>query len=68
LKDQKTILPVSSYLDDYLGIHDVCFGVPSILGRNGVEELVPIRLLDDEENRLKLSAATLREFMKQIRF
>lgn len=66
LGDQKSILPVSVYLDGYKGISDVCIGIPSIVGRNGVEEILDLPLDDVEEEKLRNSATQLRNFIKQI--
>lgn len=68
LKDQKSVLPVSSYLDDYHGISGVCLGVPSIVGKNGVEELVPLAITEEEASQLQHSAGTLKQFLEQIGF
>ena len=43
VRDEHRVLPVSSYLEDWLGISDVCMSVPSIVGRAGVgRRLVPV--------------------------
>jgi L-lactate dehydrogenase len=61
LRDQQTILPVSSLIEDYYGIGDVCLSLPSVVGRGGVERLVPIGLSAGEAAALRHSAAVLRE-------
>jgi L-lactate dehydrogenase len=61
LRDQQTILPVSSRIDDYYGISDVCLSLPSVVGRGGVERLVPIGLSAGEAAALRRSADVLRE-------
>ena len=43
LWNEGRVLPVSSLLTDYRGISDVCLSVPSIVGRKGVEGLLPVR-------------------------
>ncbi|UOF89975.1 L-lactate dehydrogenase [Fodinisporobacter ferrooxydans] len=68
LKDQKSILPVSSYLENYHGIDGVCLGVPSIVGRNGVEQVIPMALTIEEEQNLQQSATTLKKFLHEIGF
>ena len=68
LKDQRSVLPVSSYLTDYHGVSGVCLGVPTIVGRAGVEELVRMRLTDEEERQFHHSAASLREFLESVGF
>lgn len=60
LRDQQTVLPVSSRIDGYYGIADVCLSIPTVVGRGGVERLVPIGLSGDEAEALRRSAAVLR--------
>jgi L-lactate dehydrogenase len=68
LKDQKTILPISSYLEDYHGVSDVCMGVPTIVGRGGAEEVVRMPLSPGELHRFRESAFKLKTFLEQIGF
>ena len=67
LGNQKSILPVSVYLEKYKGIDDVCIGIPSIIGRSGVESIMDIPLSDQEEQQLLQSANQLKAFLKEIR-
>ena len=48
LKDEGRVLPVSSLLDDYYGISDVCLSVPAIVGAHGVGERLAVPMSDDE--------------------
>ena len=64
--DKKAILPVSSLMQGYMGINDVCFSVPTVVGRSGAEKLVEIALSDEEKSALIRSADTLRETLKRI--
>ncbi|TCS82545.1 L-lactate dehydrogenase [Tepidibacillus fermentans] len=66
LHDQKSILPVSTYLENYKGIRDVCLGIPSIVGKNGVEEILDLPLTSEEEEKLLHSAQQLGNFIRQI--
>jgi len=68
LGDQKSILPVSVYLEDYKGINDVCLGIPSIVGRTGIEEILDIPLDEEEEEKLRASAKQLKSFIDLIEF
>lgn len=68
LKDQRSILPVSTYLDGYHGIAGLCLGVPAVIGRGGVEELVQIPLDAAEAAALQDSAAKLKAFLTEIGF
>lgn len=64
--DKKTVLPVSSLMQGYMGTKDVCFSVPAVIGRGGVEKLVEIALSDDEKAALINSSNVLKETLKQI--
>ncbi|ANN63682.1 lactate dehydrogenase [Brachyspira hyodysenteriae] len=49
LCDEHRVLPVSVYLDGEYGQNDVYASVPAVLGRNGVEEIIEIKMNDDEK-------------------
>lgn len=66
LNDERRVLPVSSLLEDYRGISDVCLSVPSVVGRHGVEATLPISLSDDELAGLRRSADALRDVARQF--
>jgi L-lactate dehydrogenase len=44
LDDEHQVLPVSSLIDDFIGISDVCLSVPSVVNRNGVHRTLPVPL------------------------
>jgi len=54
--DQQKIFPCSTLLDGEYGLHDLCIGVPVVLGKNGIEKIVEIQLSDAEKAHLKESA------------
>ena len=54
--DQQKIFPCSSLLDGEYGLHDLCIGVPVVLGKNGIEKIVEIKLSDAEKAHLEESA------------
>lgn len=54
--DQKKMYPCSVLLDGEYGLSDLCIGVPVILGKNGIEEIVKIDLTDAEMAHMKESA------------
>ncbi|HZW76996.1 MAG TPA: malate dehydrogenase [Flavobacteriaceae bacterium] len=58
--DQKKMFPCSVMLDGEYGMKDICIGVPVILGRNGIEEIVEIELNDAEKSKMKESAEAIR--------
>lgn len=64
VRDEKSILPISSMLHGEYGISDISLSMPAIVGKNGVETLVPIHLNDEEAKRLKESANNLKDILK----
>ena len=66
IRDEKTILPVSSIQHDNHGISDIALSMPAIVGRNGVEGAVPIDLSEKEEKELLKSADTLRKVIDDV--
>ena len=54
--DQKKIFPCSVLLDGEYGLRDLCIGVPVILGSNGIEKIVNIKLSASEMTHLQTSA------------
>ncbi len=58
--DQKKMFPCSVMLDGEYGMNDIALGVPVILGRNGIEEIIEIELTDAEKNHMKESADAVR--------
>ncbi|MDT0165545.1 L-lactate dehydrogenase [Actinotalea sp. AC32] len=66
LNDENRVLPVSSLLEDYRGISDVCLSVPSVVGRTGVGARLEIALSDAELDGLRRSADALRDVARQF--
>src|SRR5215468_6526575 len=63
LKDKKKILPCAAYLDGQYGVKGLYVGVPVKLGREGVEKIIEIKLLPDEQAAFAKSAAAVRELV-----
>ena len=61
LKDKKKILPCAAYLEGEYGINNLYVGVPVVLGSNGIEKVIELKLTDDESAALKKSAASVAE-------
>ena len=50
VKDKKALIPISAYLDGQYGIHDICIGVPAVVGKNGIEKIIELPLDEFEKN------------------
>jgi L-lactate dehydrogenase len=68
LHDESRILPVSSLLNDYRGISDVCLSLPCIVNRRGVELPLPIPLNEAELAGLRNSAEAIRNAIRSLGF
>jgi L-lactate dehydrogenase len=66
LRDERSILTVSSLLTGQYGISGVCLSLPSIVGRNGVEKVLELPLSDEEIRLFNKSANILKDIIKQI--
>ncbi|MDC6387092.1 malate dehydrogenase [Maribacter sp. PR1] len=55
--DQKKMFPCSTFLEGEYGLNDICIGVPVILGKNGIEQIVDIPLSEAEKDKMQESAA-----------
>lgn len=60
IKDTKRILPVCAYLNGEYGKKNIYLGVPVKLGNCGVEEIIELKLNEDEKNALDSSAEAVR--------
>ncbi|MCP4682911.1 MAG: malate dehydrogenase [Desulfobacterales bacterium] len=70
LKDKKKILPCAAILNGEYGINDLFIGVPVKLGKNGIEEIIEIKLGKEESRALNRSADAVKglvEDMKRLR-
>lgn len=59
--DQQKMFPCSALLEGEYGLNDLCIGVPVILGKNGIENIVEIELSDAEQEHLQTSAEGVRK-------
>ena len=61
VRDEHSVLPVSSILHGEYGLNDICMSIPALVGRKGVETVLDIQLSPEEEEKLLHSAGTLKE-------
>ena len=66
VRDEKSILPVSSMMHGEYGISDVALSMPAIVGKDGVETRVPISISEEEETKLQESADTLKKVIEGL--
>lgn len=66
VRDEKSILPVSTMMHGEYGIEDVVLSMPCILGKDGIETKVPISLSETEIKELRESAEVLKSITREL--
>lgn len=66
LRDEQSILTVSSLLEGEYGLQGLCLSLPCVLGGRGVERLLPIHLSPEEEGQLRASAAAIQQAIRGL--
>ena len=61
LKNKKLIVPCAAYMNGEYGLNDMYFGVPVMLGRNGMEKIIEYKFDDEEKAMFEKSAASVKE-------
>ena len=65
VRDEKSILPISSLMNGEYGLTDVVLSMPAIVGSKGVEKVAPIHINDEEKNKLLESASVLKKIIEE---
>ena len=69
VNDLSRMIPCSVFLDGEYGQKDICIGVPCIIGKNGLESIIDVKLNDQEQEKFTQSSAAVRnmnEALKEI--
>lgn len=64
VRNEKSILPVSSLMTGEYGLNDVVLSIPAVIDETGVQKVIPIELNDEELTKLKDSANILKDIAK----
>ena len=70
IRDEKKIFPCCVLLEGEYGQNDICIGVPVVIGKDGVEEIVDYKLNAEEKALFEKSAAAVRktnDILKEIK-
>jgi Malate/lactate dehydrogenases len=70
VNDYKRLIPSCAYLEGEYGQQDICIGVPTILGKNGIEEIIDLQLNEEEKALFEKSADAVRktnDVLKEIK-
>ncbi len=66
LRDEHSVLTVSTLLDGEYGLKDVCLSVPCIVSQSGIQRLIVGQLTDEERRDLQASAAVLKKTLNDL--
>jgi malate dehydrogenase len=66
VRDQKRIFPSCAWLQGEYGLKDIYLGVPTKLGKNGIEEIIELQLNNEEKELLYTSANAVKEVMEVL--
>jgi malate dehydrogenase len=67
VNDEKRLLPCAAWCTGQYGVKDMFVGVPAVLGTNGVEKIIELKLTDNELGQLKKSADHVLENVKRLK-
>ena len=65
--NQKKTLPCSAYLEGEYGVSDIYCGVPVILGKNGIEKIVEIKLTESEKKRFDSAVTNIKSMIAHLK-
>ena len=66
LRNQSTVLSVSSLIDGTYGLQDVCLSLPTIVNRRGIKSVLELDLSTDELSKLRHSADVLKDTIRKL--
>ncbi|MDY7430326.1 malate dehydrogenase [Bacillus sp. V26] len=66
LKDQRRVLPTIAYLEGEYGYEGIYLGVPTIVGGNGLEQIIELELTEYEKEQLNKSVESVKNVMKVL--
>ena len=66
VRNSRRVFPVCAMLNGEYGMKDIYLGVPVILGKNGIEKIVEVKLNEDERQLLEKSAGAVKSVMKVL--
>ncbi len=67
LRNENSILPVSTLITDFYGVSDVCLSIPALVNNTGVAQYMKLNLSGQEQELFKHSAKTLKKLIKTIK-
>lgn len=66
LLDEKRVLPCAAYLNGEYGVKDIYVGVPVVLGKEGIEKVIEVKLSKEERAQFRESCASVKKLIKKL--
>ena len=66
VRNERSVLPVSSVIENRYGVREICLGLPTVLGQHGVEAVLDLPLSYEEKKQLESSAGKLRALLDSM--
>lgn len=66
LRDENSVMTVSTLLNDYNGVSDICLSVPAVVNRQGIRETITLPLEPNERENFQKSASIVRNVAKSL--
>ncbi len=66
IQDKKLVIPVSAFLEGQYGVSDICIGVPAVIGAEGIERIIELKLEAFEQDVFDKGVASVREANKAL--
>lgn len=67
LRNENSVLTVSTLLEDYYGVNDVCLSVPTIVNRKGIKEIIKLPLDENEIEEFQKSATIIKNVIDSLK-
>ena len=64
--DANSIIPVSVFIENYYGVNNLYIGMPAIINRNGIREVLKIHMTKEDQERFLNSGNILKEFIEKM--
>ena len=68
IKDKKRVIPSAALCEGEYGINDLFIGVPTVIGKDGVEKIIEVKLNTDEQKALEKTVKTVKKTVEEIKF
>jgi malate dehydrogenase len=66
LLDEKRLLPCAAYLNGEYGFKDIYIGVPVIVGKEGIEKIIEVKLIKEEKAQFRKSCTSVKKLIKKL--